>query len=117
MRSSWSQTGDGALRREEGLDPILSWHDAGCARPITSDVTSREHLSLSRGPGSACCASDASNPQSNHGNYVVSLSELTRWLAQQAEEEGVEIYPGFAAAEVLYNDQVICERPLAEGDR
>ena len=40
----------------------------------------------------------------NHGNYVVSLSNFTRWLAQQAEGLGVEIFPGFAAAEVLYHD-------------
>src|SRR5712675_1580524 len=39
----------------------------------------------------------------NHGNYIVSLGNLCRWLAQQAEELGVEIYPGFAAAEVLYD--------------
>lgn len=44
--------------------------------------------------------------QSNHGNYVVSLSQLVRWMGQQAEEEGVEVYPGFAAAEVLYNEKV-----------
>src|SRR6185437_14859290 len=37
---------------------------------------------------------------SNHGNYIVSLGNLCRWLAQQAEALGVEIYPGFAAAEV-----------------
>ena len=40
----------------------------------------------------------------NHGNYVVSLGNLCRWLGQQAESLGVEIFPGFAAAEVLYND-------------
>ncbi|MBV8467623.1 MAG: electron transfer flavoprotein-ubiquinone oxidoreductase [Burkholderiales bacterium] len=40
----------------------------------------------------------------NHGNYIVSLGNVCRWLAQQAEELGVEIYPGFAAAEVLYHD-------------
>ncbi len=40
----------------------------------------------------------------NHGNYVISLANLTRWLAQQAERLGVEIFPGFAAAEVLYNE-------------
>ncbi len=40
----------------------------------------------------------------NHGNYVVSLSNFTRWLGQQAEALGVEIFPGFAAAEVLYAD-------------
>ncbi|HEX4986055.1 MAG TPA: electron transfer flavoprotein-ubiquinone oxidoreductase [Burkholderiales bacterium] len=40
----------------------------------------------------------------NHGNYVVSLGNVCRWLAQQAEALGVEIFPGFAAAEVLYGD-------------
>jgi electron-transferring-flavoprotein dehydrogenase len=40
----------------------------------------------------------------NHGNYVVSLGNVCRWLGRKAEEVGVEIYPGFAAAEVLYND-------------
>ena len=39
---------------------------------------------------------------SNHGNYIVSLGNLCRWLANQAEALGVEIFPGFAAAEVLY---------------
>ena len=39
----------------------------------------------------------------NHGNYVVSLGNVCRWLAQQAESLGVEIFPGFAAAEVLYD--------------
>ena len=39
----------------------------------------------------------------NHGNYVVSLGNVCRWLGQQAEALGVEIYPGFAAAEVLYD--------------
>lgn len=41
----------------------------------------------------------------NHGNYIVSLGNVVRWLAQQAEALGVEIFPGFAAAEVLYDDQ------------
>jgi len=40
----------------------------------------------------------------NHGNYIISLGALTRWLAQQAESLGVEIFPGFAAAELLYSD-------------
>ena len=40
----------------------------------------------------------------NHGNYIVSLGNVCRWLAAQAEELGVEIYPGFAAAEVLYDE-------------
>ena len=41
---------------------------------------------------------------SNHGNYIVSLGEVCRWLGQKAEALGVDIYPGFAAAEVLYDD-------------
>jgi electron-transferring-flavoprotein dehydrogenase len=40
----------------------------------------------------------------NHGNYVISLGNVTRWLAQQAEALGVEIFPGFPAAEVLYDE-------------
>lgn len=41
----------------------------------------------------------------NHGNYIISLGNLCRWLGQQAEALGVEIYPGFAAADVLYDDK------------
>jgi electron-transferring-flavoprotein dehydrogenase len=40
----------------------------------------------------------------NHGNYIVSLANVVRWLGQQAEAAGVEIFPGFPAAEILYND-------------
>ncbi|WP_344762614.1 electron transfer flavoprotein-ubiquinone oxidoreductase [Actimicrobium antarcticum] len=40
----------------------------------------------------------------NHGNYVISLANVVRWLGQQAEALGVEIFPGFPAAEILYND-------------
>jgi electron-transferring-flavoprotein dehydrogenase len=41
----------------------------------------------------------------NHGNYVISLGNVVRWLGQQAESLGVEIFPGFAAAEILYDEQ------------
>jgi electron-transferring-flavoprotein dehydrogenase len=51
----------------------------------------------------------------NHGNYIISLGNLCRWLASQAEELGVEIYPGFAAAEVLY-DETGRVRGVATGD-
>jgi len=44
-------------------------------------------------------------PMYNHGNYVVRLGHVVRWLGSLAEEVGVEIYPGIAAAEVLYNDK------------
>jgi electron-transferring-flavoprotein dehydrogenase len=51
----------------------------------------------------------------NHGNYIISLGNLCRWLAGQAEALGVEIYPGFAAAEVLY-DAAGRVRGVATGD-
>jgi electron-transferring-flavoprotein dehydrogenase len=51
----------------------------------------------------------------NHGNYIVSLGNVCQWLAQQAEALGVEIYPGFAAAEVLYADTGAV-RGVATGD-
>ncbi len=43
-------------------------------------------------------------PMRNHGNYIISLGNLCRWLAEQAESLGVEIYPGFAAADILYDE-------------
>src|SRR5712664_2576484 len=51
----------------------------------------------------------------NHGNHVVSLGNVCRWLGKQAESLGVEIYPGFAAAEVLY-DEKGAVRGIATGD-
>ena len=51
----------------------------------------------------------------NHGNYIISLGVFCRWLAQQAEELGVEIYPGFAATEVLYHPDGSV-RGIATGD-
>lgn len=41
----------------------------------------------------------------NHGNYIISLGNLTRWLAEQAENLGVDIFPGFPASEILYDNQ------------
>jgi electron-transferring-flavoprotein dehydrogenase len=51
----------------------------------------------------------------NHGNYVVSLANVCRWLGKQAEELGVDLYPGFAAAEILFNDNGSV-RGVATGD-
>src|SRR5215212_5316560 len=52
---------------------------------------------------------------SNHGNFIVSLGNVCRWLATKAEALGVEIYPGFAASEVLYDDKGAV-RGVATGD-
>src|SRR5258705_9679058 len=51
----------------------------------------------------------------NHGNYVVSLGNVCRWLATKAEALGIEIYPGFAAAEVLFDGNGAV-RGVATGD-
>src|SRR3954447_8438911 len=50
----------------------------------------------------------------NHGNYVVSLGNVCRWLAQQAEALGVEIFPGFSAAEILFQNNSVMG--VATGD-
>ena len=50
----------------------------------------------------------------NHGNYVVSLGNVTRWLGKQAEAAGIEIFPGFAATEVLYDGEKV--KGVATGD-
>jgi len=43
-------------------------------------------------------------PMDNHGNYIVRLGHLVKWLGEQAESLGVEVYSGYPAAEVLYHD-------------
>lgn len=49
-------------------------------------------------------------PMSNHGNYIVRLGNVVRWLGEQAEALGVEIYPGYAASEVGFHNT--CTRYL-----
>ncbi|HKW53569.1 MAG TPA: electron transfer flavoprotein-ubiquinone oxidoreductase [Stellaceae bacterium] len=90
------------------IDPIAlnelipDWKEKGA--PLNTPVSEDRFLML--GEGSQFRIPNLLLPplMNNHGNYIVSLGNLCRWLAQQAEALGVEIYPGFAAAEVLYND-------------
>ena len=83
--------------------------------PIDTPVTDDRFLFL--GPAGSIRFPNFVMPplMSNHGNYIVSLGNVCRWLAKQAEELGVEIYPGFAAAEVLY-DESGAVRGVATGD-
>jgi electron-transferring-flavoprotein dehydrogenase len=90
------------------IDPIAlnelipDWKDKGA--PLNTPVTEDNFLVLSE-TGSMRFPNVLMPPlMNNHGNYIVSLGNVCRWLATQAEALGVEIYPGFAAAEVLYND-------------
>ena len=91
------------------IDPIAlnelipDWKEKGA--PLNTAVTDDRFLYLTEG-GSTRLPNFMMPPlMNNHGNYIVSLGNLARWLATQAEALGVEIYPGFAAAEVLYDDK------------
>jgi len=91
------------------IDPIAlnelipDWKERGA--PLNTPVSEDRFLILSE-RGSLRIPNLLLPPlMNNHGNYIISLGNLCRWLGQQAEALGVEIYPGFAAAEVLFNDQ------------
>ncbi|MGQ0671252.1 MAG: 4Fe-4S dicluster domain-containing protein [Hyphomicrobium sp.] len=92
----------GAVIDPKGLDRLIpDWKAKGA--PVTTEV--REDRFLVLGPAGEVRLPNILMPplMSNHGNYIVSLGAVTRWLGEQAAELGVEIYPGFAAAEVLYD--------------
>ncbi len=84
-------------------DLIPDWQEKGA--PLHVKVTEDQFLFLSK--TSARITPNWMLPPcfQNHGNYVVRLGAVTRWLGKQAEALGVDIFPGFAAAEVLYNEQ------------
>jgi electron-transferring-flavoprotein dehydrogenase len=81
---------------------IPDWKDKGA--PLTVPVTENHHWSLTKTKHFAFPHFLLPPFMNNKGTYTLSLGNLCRWLAGQAEELGVEIFPGFAAAEVLFND-------------
>jgi electron-transferring-flavoprotein dehydrogenase len=93
----------GAVVDPVGLDLLLpDWRDGDS--PLRTAVSDDRFYYLS-GSGGLRLPNVLMPPlMGNHGNYIVSLGEVCRWLGQKAEALGVEIYPGFAAAEVLYDD-------------
>ncbi|ANM03479.1 electron transfer flavoprotein-ubiquinone oxidoreductase [Rhizobium phaseoli] len=95
----------GAVVDPIGIDRLLpGWRDEA-DHPFKTEVTSDHFLLL--GPAGSIRLPNVMMPplMNNHGNYIVSLGNVCRWLAGKAEELGVEIYPGFAATEVLYDDK------------
>ncbi|WP_244884880.1 electron transfer flavoprotein-ubiquinone oxidoreductase, partial [Croceicoccus mobilis] len=94
----------GAVVDPKALDELLpDWRDDDCPMAETP-VTDNWHWTLSA-KGKFAMPHLAMPPfMSNDGNYTGSLGSLCRWLAEKAEGLGVEIFPGFPAAEVLYND-------------
>ncbi len=93
----------GAVMDPRSMSELFpNWKELGA--PLNQPVTGDEVYVLSEGGQFKTPDALVPNCMHNEGNYVVSLSDVCRWLAQQAESLGVEIFPGFAAAEVLYND-------------
>ncbi|MFT8676127.1 MAG: electron transfer flavoprotein-ubiquinone oxidoreductase [Acetobacter sp.] len=104
----------GAVIEPRALAELLpDWRERGA--PLNTPVTAEDMFYMTPTRGLRVPFLDRVMPHmANHGNYVVSLGEVCRWLATQAEELGVEIYPGFAGAEVLIEDNRVVG--VATGD-
>ncbi len=94
----------GAVLDPQSLTELFpDWKAMGA--PLNQPVTDEAFLFLSEGTGYRTPNFLLPKCSLNHGNYIISLGALTKWLGEQAESLGVEIFPGFAAAEVLYDEQ------------
>ena len=93
----------GAIMDPRAIDELLpKWKEDGA--PLDQLVTADRLLFLSETGARATPAFFLPDCFKNHGNYVISLGNLVKWLAAQAEALGVEIFAGFPAAEVLYDE-------------
>ncbi len=94
----------GAVMDPKALTELIpDWKEKGA--PLNQPVTHDEVWFFTSGEKSiATPQALIPNSLHNEGNYVISLGNVVRWLAEQAEALGVEIFPGFSAAEVLYNE-------------
>src|SRR5690554_120509 len=95
----------GAVFETRALDELFpDWKELGA--PLNTPVTG-DDIYLFTGPDKARKIPGFFVPKTMHneGNYIISLGNLCRWLAEQAENLGVEIYPGFAAQDALINDE------------
>jgi electron-transferring-flavoprotein dehydrogenase len=94
----------GAVLEPSSLNELFpDWKEKGA--PLNTPVENDEIWYLAnKNTGFYVPAPLAPKTLHNHGNYIVSLANVCRWLAEQAEALGAEIYPGFAAAEVLYHE-------------
>ncbi|SNX28695.1 electron-transferring-flavoprotein dehydrogenase [Polynucleobacter meluiroseus] len=93
----------GAVMDPKALTELLpNWQELGA--PLNTLVTQDQFLFLTK--DNSLEVPDWLLPTcfKNEGNYIVSLANVTRWLGQQAENLGVDIFPGFPAAEILYNE-------------
>ncbi|OZY48977.1 electron transfer flavoprotein-ubiquinone oxidoreductase [Pseudomonas lundensis] len=105
----------GAVFEPRALNELFSdWKELGA--PLNTPVT-RDDIYVLRSETTSTKVPDLFVPKTMHneGNYIISLGNLCRWLAQQAENLGVEIYPGFAAQEVLFDENNVV-RGIITGD-
>jgi len=94
----------GAVVDPIGIDALLpDWRDDP-SHPFQVPVTDDHFLILGKKQARRMPSFMMPKMLSNHGNYIVSLGHVCRWLGERAENLGVDIYPGFAATELLYND-------------
>ena len=101
----------GAVFEPRALDELFpDWRERGA--PLVTPASEDRFLLLTR---TRAWRLPTPPQMHNRGNYIISLGNLCRWLATQAEALGVEIYPGFAAAEMLY-DEAGRVRGVATGD-
>ena len=93
----------GAVFEPRALDELIpDWKEKGA--PLNAPVSDEKFMLLSEKGSVNLPVALLPSQMHNDGNYVISLGNLCRWLGERAEELGVEIYPGFAAAEVVYHD-------------
>ncbi|HBN89834.1 4Fe-4S dicluster domain-containing protein [Rheinheimera aquimaris] len=97
----------GAVFETRALDELLpDWKQLGA--PVTTAVNHDDIYLFNDGQNARKLPGFAvPKTMHNAGNYIVSIANLCRWLAQQAEQLGVEIFPGFAASEVLLEESVV----------
>jgi electron-transferring-flavoprotein dehydrogenase len=94
----------GAIMDPRALNELISnWQELGA--PLETPVSKDQFTFLTETGSLTVPHLFLPECFSNQGNYILSLSNFTRWLGTQAENLGVEIFPGFAAAEILYNAQ------------
>jgi len=92
----------GACLEPRALNELIpDWAERGA--PLKTPVT-EDKFAILTATGRLSVPIFKGLPMHNHGNYIIRMGHFVEWLGQQAEELGVEIYPGFAASEVLYNE-------------
>ncbi|WP_338487919.1 electron transfer flavoprotein-ubiquinone oxidoreductase [Pseudomonas trivialis] len=105
----------GAVFEPRALNELFpDWKALGA--PLNTPVV-RDDIYVLRSPDASTKVPDFFVPKTMHneGNYIISLGNLCRWLAQQAENLGVEVYPGFAAQEALFDENGVV-RGIITGD-